>query len=162
MNQDSAVEVLLVDDNPADLELTSEFLSRSRCTSRIHTASNGEEALAFLQRAGEFVHRALPSLIVLDLNLPRKPGHAVLAAIKQDPSMRQVPVVIFSTSQAPADIQRSYELGANSYVRKPGNLGDFTFAVTSIGEFWVCCANFPNGDTKKTAPTATLTTKENA
>ncbi len=135
----TCAEVLLVDDNPADLELTCEFLSRCPSASRIHTARDGEEAVAFLQRSGKFVAAGRPDLIVLDLNLPRKPGHAVLSRVKQDAELRLVPVVIFSTSQAPGDILRSYQLGANSYVCKPGNLPDFAAAVTSMGNFWFCC-----------------------
>ncbi|MGA2695194.1 MAG: response regulator [Terriglobales bacterium] len=133
-------EVLLVDDNPADRELTSEFLSRSHYPSHIHTAGDGDEAIAFLQGAGKYAHVARPDLIVLDLNLPRKPGHAVLSAVKQSAGLQRVPVVIFSTSQAPADILGSYQLGANSYVCKPGNLPDFAAAVTTMGDFWFGCA----------------------
>ncbi len=139
-----AREVLLVDDNPADLELTAEFLSRSRCSSRIHSVNDGDQAIEFLQGKGKFSAARRPDLIVLDLNLPRKPGRGVLAEIKRDPCLREIPVIIFSTSQAPNDVYASYQLGANSYVRKPGNLADFVATVTTMGDFWFCCADPPH------------------
>jgi chemotaxis family two-component system response regulator Rcp1 len=161
----TCTEVLLVDDNPADLELTCEFLSRCPSASRIHTARDGEEAVAFLRRAGTSVEAGHPDLIVLDLNLPRKPSHAVLSEVKQDAELRFVPVVIFSTSQAPGDILRSYQLGANSYVCKPGNLRDFAAAVTTFSNFWFCCASSwrPPGHCRtRNLPPANDNDKENA
>jgi two-component system, chemotaxis family, response regulator Rcp1 len=139
----SMPEVLLVDDNPADIDLTSEALARIQYSHRVHSVLDGVEALAFLQRAGKYsgVHR--PDLMILDLNLPRKDGRSVLAEVKSDPALRNTPIVIFSTSQAGQDIGRSYQLGANSYVSKPGNLPEFVSAVRSIGEFWLGCACLP-------------------
>jgi two-component system, chemotaxis family, response regulator Rcp1 len=136
-------EVLLVDDNPADIDLTREVLARNRCPSHVHAVIDGAEAIAFLHRQGRYAGESVPDLVVLDLNLPRKNGRAVLAEIKADPVLRMTPIVIFSTSQANQDIVHSYELGANSYVSKPGNLQDFILAVTSIGEFWFCSARLP-------------------
>src|SRR5208337_875447 len=127
-------EVLLVDDNPADTDLTSEILVRSGC--HIQSVGDGVEAMAFLRREGKYAIAVLPDFVILDLNLPRKDGRAVLAEVKTDPILRNIPVAIFSTSQAQRDIVRSYELGANCYVSKPGNLKDFISAVTKIGEFW--------------------------
>jgi chemotaxis family two-component system response regulator Rcp1 len=136
-------EVLLVDDNPADTDLTSEVLSRSGCPSHIHAVFNGLEAIAFLRREGKYANALLPDFVILDLSLPGKDGRAVLAEVKGDQLLRKIPIAIFSTSEAPQDIVRSYELGANCYVCKPGNLQDFISAVTSIGEFWFGVARLP-------------------
>jgi chemotaxis family two-component system response regulator Rcp1 len=136
-------EVLLVDDNPADTDLTSEVLSRNVCPSNIHSVINGVEAIAFLRREGKYADAVLPDFVLLDLNLPRKDGRAVLSDVKADPLLRSIPITIFSTSEARQDIARTYELGANCYVTKPGNLQDYISAVTSIGEFWFGVARLP-------------------
>ena len=136
-------EILLVDDNPADTDLTSEVLARNGCPSHIHAVVDGVEAIAFLRREGKYANALLPHFVILDLSLPKKDGRAVLAEVKADPVLREIPIVIFSTSEARQDIVRSYELGANCYVSKPGNLPDFISAVTSIGEFWLGLAHLP-------------------
>ena len=136
-------EVLLVDDNPADTDLTSEVLSRNAHPSHIHSVTNGVEAIAFLLHEGKYANALIPDFVLLDLNLPRKDGRAVLSDVKSDPFLRRIPISIFSTSEARQDIVRSYELGANCYVSKPGNLQDFISAVTSIGEFWFGVARLP-------------------
>ena len=139
----TTTEILLVDDNPADLDLTTEMLSRGDFTGRVRTVNDGAEAIAFLHGQGKYAGAQVPDLIVLDLNLPKKDGRAVLADVKNDPALRKTPVVVFSTSQAPRDILGSYELGANSYVSKPGDLQQFALAVKSIQDFWFCCARLP-------------------
>lgn len=136
-------EVLLVDDNPADTDLTSEVLARTGCPNHIHSVTDGAEAIAFLRRQGKYAHAIVPDIVILDLSLPGKDGRAVLAEVKADPVLRKIPIAIFSTSEARQDIVRSYELGANCYVSKPGNLRDFISAVTSIGEFWFGLARLP-------------------
>jgi chemotaxis family two-component system response regulator Rcp1 len=136
-------EILLVDDNPADTDLTSEVLARNGCTTNIHAVIDGVEAIAFLRREGKYANAILPDFVMLDLNLPKKDGRAVLTEVKADPILRKIPVAIFSTSEAPHDIVHSYELGANCYVSKPGNLRDFISAVTAIGEFWLRLAHLP-------------------
>jgi two-component system, chemotaxis family, response regulator Rcp1 len=136
-------EVLLVDDNPADTDLTSEVLGRNGCPSHIHSVINGAEAIAFLRQEGKYAGAVRPDFVILDLSLPGKDGRAVLAEVKADPLLRKIPIAIFSTSEARQDIVRSYELGANCYVSKPGNLRDFISAVTSIGEFWFGLARLP-------------------
>jgi chemotaxis family two-component system response regulator Rcp1 len=136
-------EFLLVDDNPADTDLTSEVLSRNRRPTHIHAVFDGVEAIAFLRQEGKYSNAVLPDFMILDLSLPGKDGRAVLAEVKGDQILRQIPITIFSTSEARQDIVRSYELGANCYVRKPGNLQDFISAVTSIGEFWLGLARLP-------------------
>jgi len=136
-------EILLVDDNPADTDLTSEVLSRNGGLSHIHSVINGVEAIAFLRREGKYANAILSDFVILDLNLPKKDGRAVLAEVKADPVLRKIPIAVFSTSEAQQDILRSYELGANCYVSKPGNLKDFISAVTRIGQFWVGLAHLP-------------------
>ena len=139
-------EVLLVDDNPADTDLTSEILSRNGCPSHIHAVVNGAEAIAYLRQEGKYASAPRPDFVILDLNLPKKDGRAVLTEVKSDPVLRLIPIAIFSTSEAPFDIVGSYKLGANCYVTKPGNLRDFISAVTSIGEFWFGFARLPRDD----------------
>jgi chemotaxis family two-component system response regulator Rcp1 len=136
-------ELLVVDDNPADVALVSEALAGTRHHSKITSVGDGVEALAFLYRRDKFTHAARPDLVLLDLNLPKRDGLAVLAAMKAGPDLRRIPVVIFSTSQLRKDMARSYELGANCYVSKPGNLHDFFSAVKSIEEFWFGFVNLP-------------------
>ena len=139
----SLPQVLLVDDNPADVVLTQEALAEGRHESRISNVVDGEEAMAFLRRAGPYGNAARPDLVILDLNLPRKDGRAVLADIRADEHLRTIPIVVFSTSRSMRDIARSYELGANCYVGKPGNLQDFFRVMRSIEEFWIGSALLP-------------------
>ncbi len=129
-------EILLVDDSPGDIGLVSAALAASARSSRIHTVNDGEEAIAFLRRAGKYAAAVRPDLVMLDLNLPRKHGNSVLADVKADPNLQQIPVVIFTTSRSGRDISRSYELGANCYVNKPSKLADFFAAVQSVEGFW--------------------------
>ena len=128
-------ELLIVDDNPADIVLTCEALAGSSRGTQVSSVGDGEEALAFLNRREKYRNTMRPGLVLLDLNLPRKDGRAVLAAMKTDPELRGIPVVVFSTSKLSLDISR-YELGANCYVSKPGNLKDFFSAIKLIEEFW--------------------------
>jgi two-component system, chemotaxis family, response regulator Rcp1 len=132
-----------VDDNPADLDLTCDTLTHADQSYRVSQVKDGEEAMDFLRGQGNHCGASVPDLVILDLNLPRKDGRAVLRDIKSDPVLRNTPVIIFSTSDARPDIGCSYELGANSYVSKPGNLHDFISAVNAIGNFWFQCASLP-------------------
>jgi len=134
------VKILMVDDNPADVDLVCEALSR--CGSRVELCAvhDGLRAMQVLQGM-EMTSPA--SLILLDLNLPKVNGHAVLRYINSHPVLRQVPVVMFSTSRAPRDICGSYESGANSYVVKPGCLADFLSAVGSLSAYWLKLAILP-------------------
>jgi CheY-like chemotaxis protein len=136
-------QVLLVDDNPADVGLAREALAGGRHHSQIKDVQDGEEAMAFLHRAGPYADELRPDLVILDLNLPRKNGHAVLTEMKGDVRLRTIPVVVFSTSRAMADIASSYELGANCYISKPGNLNGYFLAVQSIEQFWFGSASLP-------------------
>jgi two-component system, chemotaxis family, response regulator Rcp1 len=136
-------EILLVDDNPADLDLTIEALAQSKWLSNVSTVCDGAEAINFLRRGGKYATAARPNLVLLDLNLPKKDGRSVLAEVKSDVMLHRIPVVIFSTSQAPLDIERCYELGANSYVTKPPTLRDWMAAVILLKDFWIGCACLP-------------------
>jgi two-component system, chemotaxis family, response regulator Rcp1 len=113
-----ALELLVVDDNPADVALVSEALAGSKSPTHINSVRDGAEALAFLYRREKFANAIRPDLVILDLNLPKRDGLSVLAAMKAGPDLRRIPVVIFSTSELRKDIVRSYEMGANCYVRK--------------------------------------------
>jgi chemotaxis family two-component system response regulator Rcp1 len=137
------LELLVVDDNPADVALVCEALAESKHHSKIDSVGDGVEAMAFLSRREKYVNAVRPDLVILDLNLPKKDGLAVLAAMKAGLDLRRIPVVIFSTSQLRKDIVRSYELGANCYVSKPGNLNEFRSTVRSIEEFWFGFVNLP-------------------
>jgi chemotaxis family two-component system response regulator Rcp1 len=141
MRQDRII--LLVDDNPADVDLAREALQGNFRRIQIESAEDGEEALAFLYRIGIKAKKPRPDLVILDLNLPKKDGRAVLAEVKADADLRTIPIVVFSTSRSMSDIGRSYELGANCYVNKPGNLKDYLAAVQSIEQFWFGSANLP-------------------
>jgi len=140
--------VLLVDDNPADLDLIGEVLSRSLCSVDVSSVRDGQQAMDFLHRRGVYASSSRPALVVLDLSMPGKDGRFVLAEVKSHPELRKIPIVVFSTSQAGPDIQGSYNLGANSYVTKPCSLADFVSAVTSIGEFWLSCAILPREENR--------------
>jgi two-component system, chemotaxis family, response regulator Rcp1 len=134
-------EILLVDDNPADAALVHDALDWGARQSRLTCLLDGEEALAHLRERSS----PLPDLMILDLNLPKKDGRAVLSEVRADPRLRKIAVVIFSSSQSQDDIARSYELGANCFVSKPVNLDGFFMAVRSIEEFWCGCASLPAG-----------------
>jgi chemotaxis family two-component system response regulator Rcp1 len=136
-------EILLVDDNPADLDLTIEALAQNKSRSHVSTVADGAEAMAYLRREGKYAAASLPHLVLLDLNLPRKDGRSVLAEVKSDPALRRIPVVIFSSSRAAKDIERSYDLGANSYVSKPPTLADWVSTVKLLNDFWIGCASLP-------------------
>lgn len=129
------IEILLVEDNPADVRLTLEALKQARVPNRLHVARDGVEALRILKDASGTVPR--PDLILLDLNLPRKDGREVLQEIKQDESLRHIPVVILSTSQAEQDILQSYRLRANAFITKPVEIDHFFQAMRSIEHFWL-------------------------
>ena len=129
------IDILLVEDNPADVRLTQEAFKDARVPNRLHVARDGVEALSMLRDTTGAVPR--PDLILLDLNLPRKDGREVLQDIKQDEALRHIPVVILSTSQAEQDIARSYRLGANAFVTKPVDIDHFFQVIQSLERFWL-------------------------
>ena len=136
-------EVLLVDDNPADIDLMREILGSCKCHYHVHAVGDGEEAISFLHRRGKYGDAPAPDLVILDLNLPRKDGRMVLKELKSDALFCKIPIIVFTTSQASADIASSYELGANCYLRKPGNLNEYRAVVQSMADFWLGFATLP-------------------
>ena len=139
----SARQLLIVDDNPADVTLAREALEVCTPGCEINSVQDGIEALAFLQRRDKYANAIRPDLVILDLNLPKRGGLDVLAAMKASPDLRRIPVIIFSTSKLGRDVGRSYELGANCYVCKPGNLTDFFAAMKAIEQFWFGSVTLP-------------------
>jgi two-component system, response regulator len=140
MSDSSHVEILIVEDNPYDLEMTLRGFTAARMLNQIHVARDGEEALDFLFRRGSQATRPagrLPRLILLDLKLPKVDGLEVLAAIRGHDSTRTVPVVMMTSSQEQSDLVRSYELGVNSYIVKPVQFEGFVRAVQEIGMYWM-------------------------
>ncbi len=137
------VEILLVEDSPADVALTQEALQDSKLRNNLHVVTDGEAAMAFLRNAGIYASKPQPDLILLDLNLPKKNGREVLAEIKADPVLSLIPVVIMTVSQDERDILESYRLHANCYIRKPVKFGEFMEIVKSIESFWFSIVTLP-------------------
>jgi CheY-like chemotaxis protein len=137
------IDVLLVEDDPGDVLLIQEAFEDNKVRNRLHVASDGVEALAFLRREGEFADAPQPDLVLLDLNLPRKDGREVLAEVKGDETLQQIPVVVLTTSKAEEDVLRSYKLHANAYVTKPVDFERFIDVVRQIDEFFVTVVKLP-------------------
>ena len=137
------IEVLLVEDSPGDVRLTQEAFRDANIAIHLHVASDGVEAMSFLRRQDEHANSPRPDLILLDLNLPRMDGREVLAHIKEDENLKTIPTVILTTSEAEADIVKSYELQANCYLSKPVQLDAFESLVKSINDFWLTKAKLP-------------------
>jgi CheY-like chemotaxis protein len=137
------IEILLVEDSPDDADLTIDALRDGRVRNRITHLEDGVEALAFLRREGKYADAPRPDLILLDLNLPRLSGREVLAAVKQDPDLRRIPVVIMTSSDDEKDILAAYNLYVNCYVTKPVDLDQFIGVVKSIENFWFSIVKLP-------------------
>jgi chemotaxis family two-component system response regulator Rcp1 len=137
------IEVLLVEDSPGDVRLTQEAFRDANRSVHLHVAFDGVEAMAFLRREGAHGAAPRPDLILLDLNLPKMDGRQVLAHIKEDDSLKTIPTVILTTSEAEADIVKSYELRANCYLSKPVQLDAFESIVKSINDFWLTKVKLP-------------------
>jgi chemotaxis family two-component system response regulator Rcp1 len=142
-SQSGAIEVLLVEDSPGDVRLTREALKDAKVHISLHVATDGIEAMAFLERTGSHVNAPRPDLILLDLNLPKKDGREVLKEIKESPGLRIIPVVILTTSSSEADVLQSYHLHANCYISKPVDLDGFLKVVQSIDNFWLSVVKLP-------------------
>jgi CheY-like chemotaxis protein len=136
-------EVLLVEDNPGDVMLTTEALEEAKLHINMSVVSDGVDALAFLYRRGPYAEAPRPDLMLLDLNMPRKDGREVLAEIKADPDLRGIPVVVLTTSRAEQDIVRTYNLHANACVTKPVDLEQFIAIVHAINQFWFTIVTLP-------------------
>ena len=140
------IEILLVEDNPGDVLLTREALKESKVLNNLHVAADGDEALAFLYKEGEYASAPRPDLILLDLNLPRRGGREVLGEIKEDTQLRSIPVVILTTSTDEEDVWKSYQLHANCYITKPIDLDQFVKVVRSVEDFWLSIVRLPKSD----------------
>ena len=135
--------ILLVEDNAGDVRLTREALREAEVAVELVAVPDGEEALAYLRREGEFAGATPPDLILLDLNLPKKNGLEVLEEIRRDTELRRVPVIMLTTSSSARDISACYDRGVNCYVVKPLDLDDFTALVQAINRFWFEVARLP-------------------
>lgn len=138
-----AVEILMVEDDPGDAELTQELLGEMDNPVNINVVDDGVKAVAYLRHEGEYTRATRPDLILLDLNLPRKDGREVLQEIKGDHNLKHIPVIVLTTSDAEDDIMKSYRLGASAFITKPVGLEQFTKIVRSIENFWFTVVKFP-------------------
>ncbi len=137
------IDILLVEDNPGDVDLTREALAGAKVANRLHVTEDGEQALDFLLRRGEYSNAPRPDLILLDLNLPKKDGRQVLEEIRADGDLTEIPVVILTTSQADEDVLRAYRLHANCYIPKPVSFTRFLAVVQAIESFWLTVVKLP-------------------
>jgi chemotaxis family two-component system response regulator Rcp1 len=137
------IDVLLVEDSPGDVRLTQEAFLEANRSVHLHVVSDGVEAMAFLRHEGTHADAPRPDLILLDLNLPKMDGREVLAQIKTDESLKTIPTVVLTTSEAEADIAKSYQLQANCYLSKPVQLDAFESLVKSINDFWLTKVKLP-------------------
>jgi two-component system response regulator len=145
------VHILLVEDNDADIELTRDMLSLAKYDIKLSVARDGMEALELLNNAGSWSLPGLPTLVLLDLNLPRKHGRQVLSVIKTHDELKRIPVVMLSSSESEQDITSCYHLGANCYMVKPSNLEGYRATMKSLEEFWLGAARLPRRDGHSTA-----------
>ena len=137
------IEILLVEDNPADIRLAQEAFKDAKVHNILYTVGDGVEAMAFLRRQGKYADVARPDLILLDLNLPKKDGREVLAEIKTDEHLKLIPVVILTVSKDEEDILKTYNLHANCYITKPIDFEQFMKVVKGIEEFWLTIVKLP-------------------
>ena len=141
--QPAAIDVLLVEDDPGDVLMTREAFEEHKLRNALHVVNDGVEAVSFLRREGEYADAPRPGLILLDLNLPKKDGREVLREIKADESLRAIPVVVLTTSEAEEDVLRSYDLHANAYVTKPVDFERFVEVIRQIDEFFISVVRLP-------------------
>ncbi len=140
------VRILLIEDSPADIELTRQALAEARIANEVSVVSDGESAARYLRREGEYADAVRPDLILLDLNLPRKDGRELLVEIKRDPDLCMIPVVVLTTSASDEDLMHAYREHVNSYVRKPVRLLEFINVVRTIDEYWLGIVTLPPGE----------------
>lgn len=138
------IEILQIEDSLSDIRLTQEGLKEANFNSHVNVVMDGEAALLYLNKQGKYKDAITPDLILLDLNLPKRDGRDVLKEIKIHPQLKQIPVVVFSTSEAEQDIKNSYALHANTFVTKPIGLEEFMAAIKSIETFWINVAQLPS------------------
>ncbi len=139
----SAIDILLVEDNPGDVELVREALDSGTVRHNLYVVRDGVQALRYLHRQDEYAEKQHPDLVLLDLNLPRKSGREVLEAVKSDPALQWIPIVVLTSSKADEDINKSYTLHANCYVTKPVDFEQFMHVVKAIEDFWLTTVKLP-------------------
>ncbi|MEX3840051.1 response regulator [Paraburkholderia sp. BR10882] len=142
-NSEQMFHILMVEDSPTDVMMTREALDYYKVLNPLHIAEDGVEAIEFLKREGKYAHAPRPGLIILDLNLPRKSGQEVLQELKTDPELKNIPVVVLTTSKAEEDVAKSYGLHANCYITKPVDFEKFVQVVRSINDFWLGVVTLP-------------------
>ena len=141
-----SVDILLVEDNPGDVDLTRDALEESKMNNNLYVVGDGEEALEFLYKKGKYSDAPRPDLVILDLNLPKKDGREVLGDIKADDNLKRIPIVILTTSKAEEDVLKTYNLHANCYITKPLDFEQFLQVVKSIETFWMSIVVLPDGE----------------
>ena len=139
----SPIQILIIEDNPADVRLVKEVMRDSKILNEIHWVPDGVEAIAFLRRQGKYGDAPRPHIVFLDLNMPRKDGREVLREVKSDPNLRRIPIVVMTSSQAEEDIARAYDQHANCYIRKPIDFQQFHSVVKTIENFWFATVELP-------------------
>jgi len=142
-NEETPVEILLVEDNPGDVDLTIEALEEGRVANHLSVVEDGAEALAFLRREEPYQDAPRPDLVLLDLNLPGVDGFEVLTLVKQDEQLKKIPIIVMTTSDAEHDILKSYNLHANAYVTKPLDVEEFIEVVRALEDFWLTFVRLP-------------------
>lgn len=140
------IEILLVEDNPGDIDLAKEAFAMGKLHNTLRVVQDGVTAMDYLHRKGQYSGAPRPDLIILDLNLPKKDGRQVLAEIKEDEQLKRIPVVILTTSRAEEDVLKTYNLHANCFITKPIDVKQFLHVVQSIKDFWLTIVVLPNGD----------------
>jgi two-component system response regulator len=142
------IEILLVEDNPGDVDLARAAMEESKVRNILHTVGDGVEAMLFLRRKGKYTEVPRPDLVLLDLNLPKKDGREVLAEIKSDEDLKRIPVVILTISKDEEDILKTYNLHANCFITKPIDLNQFVKVVKAIEDFWLTIVKLPPNGSK--------------
>ncbi|HEV7642048.1 MAG TPA: response regulator [Gaiellaceae bacterium] len=139
------ITILMADDDPDDRELAREALAESRVLNKLHAVNDGAELLDYLHHEGRYEHEEAPrpDLILLDLNMPKLDGREALGALKKDPKLRSIPVVVLTTSRAEEDVVRSYDLGANSFISKPVTFAGLVDVMRELGKYWVVIVELP-------------------
>ena len=143
LSESRPIEILLVEDSPSDAKLTVEALEAGKIANNLSRVVDGVEAMEYLKRTGKFAKAPKPDLIMLDLNLPRKDGRDVLRELKNDPSLKTIPVIVLTTSRSDKDVLQSYELNANCYITKPVDFEHFIEVVKTIEKFWLTIVTLP-------------------
>lgn len=138
------INILLVEDNPADARLIEEVFKDTKTQNKLYVVKDGVDAMAFLNQEDAYVDMPKPDVILLDLNLPRKDGREVLKELKEDNTLKRIPIVILTTSSAEEDIIRTYENHANCYITKPVDFDQFLKVITCIENFWLTVVKLPN------------------